>query len=109
MSKTLTLVPLALHPSRSLDIRDGKGTVIAARSGNVWITQAGDRRDIFLQRGQSFTVDRNGLTLVAAMGGPASITILPAQEHAFDVVASAEGLRDLEPAPWQQRLGARYY
>lgn len=108
MSKTISLVPVALHPSRSLDIRDGKGTVIMARSGKVWITQADDTRDHFLKPGQSFTVDRNGLTLVLAMGGPASITILPAQEHAFNIVTPDLAALDMEVAPWR-RLGARYY
>lgn len=108
MSKTITLVPVALHPSRSLDLRDGKGTVISVRSGTVWITQADDTRDIFLKPGQSFTVDRGGLTLVSAMGGPASITILPAQAHAFNVVDAGSAVRDMQIAPWR-RLGVPYY
>ena len=108
MSKSISLVPVALHPSRSLDLRDGKGTVITVRSGTVWITQADDRRDRFLKPGQSFTVERNGLTLVAAMGAPATVTILPAQEYAFNVVPTDQAARDMEVAPWR-RLGARYY
>jgi hypothetical protein len=107
MSKTLSLVPVALQPGRSLDIRDGKGTVIAARSGTVWITQAGDKRDIFLMPGETFTVDRNGLTLVGAIGAPAAITLLPVQDHGFDVVTARAAVADMETEPWR-RL-ARYY
>ena len=108
MSKMISLVPLALHPSRSLDIRDGKGTVIAVTKGVVWITQAGDKRDIFLRQGQSFTVDRNGLTLIAAFGEPASITVLPVQPQGFDVVASPPVSVDIEMGPWRHRV-AQYY
>jgi len=108
MSKTITLVPLALQPGKSLDIRDGAGTAISVRSGIVWITQTDDKRDIFLRAGETFTVSRAGLTLVAAIGGPAAITLLPAQEQAFDVVPPQRAALDMDVPRWQQ-LGARYY
>jgi non-ribosomal peptide synthetase component E (peptide arylation enzyme) len=108
MSKTITLVPVALQPGKSLDIRDGVGTVVSVRSGTVWITQADDRRDVFLKAGDTFTVSRPGLTLVAALGGPAAITMLPSQEQAFDLVSPAKAASSMEVPPWRQ-LGARYY
>lgn len=108
MSKTITLVPLALQPGKSLDIRDGAGTTVSVRSGIVWITQTDDKRDIFLKAGDSFTVSRGGLTLVAAIGGPAAITLLPAQAQDFDVVSPARAIATSDVEPWRQ-LGARYY
>jgi hypothetical protein len=33
----------------------------------VWVTQANDNRDIILARGQSFIIDRDGLTVVFAL------------------------------------------
>lgn len=108
MSKTINLVPLALQPGKSLDIRDGAGTVVSVRSGIVWVTQADDKRDIFLKAGETFTVSKPGLTLVAALGGPAAITLLPVQEQAFHVVSPAKAASDMAVPPWRQ-LGARYY
>lgn len=108
MSKTISLVPLALQPGKSLDIRDGAGTVVSVRSGTVWVTQTDDKRDIFLKAGDTFTVSREGLTLVAALGGPAAITLIPTQEQVFDVVPPQKAALDMEVPRWRQ-LGARYY
>ena len=49
-----------------LRLRDGQGMAVVVFEGLVWITQSGDRRDIVLAAGESFSVDRPGLTLVQA-------------------------------------------
>lgn len=49
-----------------LRLRDGQGLAVVVFEGLVWITQSGDRRDIVLAAGESFSVDRPGLTLVQA-------------------------------------------
>ena len=46
---------------------DGKGRGLAVLDGLVWVTQDGDRRDIFVGRGESFTFDRPGLAIVEAL------------------------------------------
>ena len=61
------ITPVALARNSMLRIRDGRGTTIAVQAGGVWITQSKDQRDYFVGAGQSFTVDRNGLTLIAAI------------------------------------------
>ena len=48
-------------------VEGGKGFEITAVSGAVWITQACDRRDVILKRGQSFILDRHGRTVVYAL------------------------------------------
>jgi len=67
-----------------LRVHDGRGRVIVVFEGRVWITQVNDRRDFVLGGGESFPIDRPGLTLVQAFrdsklmvveGGP---TPLPA-------------------------------
>jgi hypothetical protein len=45
-------------------IEDGAGTLIECLSGVLWITQNGDHRDITLERGQRFWLDRDGLAVV---------------------------------------------
>jgi hypothetical protein len=45
-------------------IEDGAGSLIECLSGVLWITQNGDQRDITLERGQRFWLDRDGLAIV---------------------------------------------
>jgi len=45
-------------------IEDGAGTLIECLSGVLWITQNGDQRDITLEGGQRFWLDRDGLAIV---------------------------------------------
>jgi hypothetical protein len=67
MKHLLDIRPLEL-PARAIHrISDGKGLQITALSGVVWVTQANDNRDIILARGQSFIIDRDGLTVVFAL------------------------------------------
>jgi len=50
-----------------LRVCDGKGRAIVVFEGQVWITQDADQRDFVLGRGESFSVDHQGLTLVEAL------------------------------------------
>jgi hypothetical protein len=57
----------------TLELKAGKflrlkrtGSTLTVRSGEVWITEQGNPRDIVLRSGQSFTVARRGLALVEA-------------------------------------------
>jgi hypothetical protein len=58
-----------------LDINDGEGLAVACVEGTVWITQSNDPRDIVIHAGQSFLLDKQGLALVAAPAGPATIVV----------------------------------
>jgi Protein of unknown function (DUF2917) len=49
-----------------LPVRDGEGCAIVLFEGQVWITLQDDPRDIVLAAGESFSIDRPGLTLVQA-------------------------------------------
>ena len=50
-----------VHQSETLHHR------IECLGGTLWITQDGDRRDIVLQAGDSFTFDRPGDALISAL------------------------------------------
>ena len=55
-------------PARGVHcLEDGQGLEIMAVSGTVWITQACDRRDVILTRGQAFILDRRGRAVVYAL------------------------------------------
>lgn len=45
-----------------------RGSTLTVRSGEVWITEQGNPRDVVLRAGQAFTVARRGLALVEAFG-----------------------------------------
>jgi uncharacterized protein (AIM24 family) len=55
-----------IGPRRGLALRDARGRTVKCVSGSVWLTMEGDRRDVVLNPGASFVVDRDGLTLLAA-------------------------------------------
>ena len=71
-------------------IEDGAGLQIECLSGALWITQTGDHRDITLERGQSFELDRDGMAIVYGLGA-ARFRVEPAPAE-----------RRIEPAPAQR-------
>jgi hypothetical protein len=56
-------------------IHNGRGVLLSVQYGAVWITQSGSIDDVCLDAGESFCIDRNGLTLVSACGR-APLTLL---------------------------------
>jgi hypothetical protein len=46
----------------------GRGTTLRVTRGTLWLTFEQDLRDVVLNVGDVFTVDRGGLTLIEAQG-----------------------------------------
>jgi hypothetical protein len=67
-------IPLRRRQTFPLQARIGER--IECRSGQVWITQDGDPRDVVLRHGECFTLDRKGQALVSALED-ASIVVRP--------------------------------
>lgn len=88
MNIALNGSPLVLHRLQRLGLVDAAGTVAKVVSGRLWITLENDRRDIFLAAGDSWTIDRDGLTLVQA------------EERATLVLTDARKRR----AAWRSRI-----
>jgi hypothetical protein len=57
---------LQLARGQTLKILDAAGSTICAREGTVWITEENSRKDVVLEPGSCFRVDRPGLTIVQA-------------------------------------------
>lgn len=57
---------LCLKRNQVLRVRDGLGHSVVCDSGSVWLTQEGDPRDIVLNAGDAFALDRRGLALLLA-------------------------------------------
>jgi hypothetical protein len=60
-------IELELAARELLPLADICGRRVRCLEGRVWITLDGDPRDVFLGPGESFVVDRGGVTLVHAM------------------------------------------
>ena len=72
---------LLLERWDTVELIDAAGATAALDKGCVWITMDGDRRDIMLGAGESWTVERNGRTLVQAEA-PSTLRIAePAAEQ----------------------------
>jgi hypothetical protein len=67
--------PVRLKTGELLDIHDGEGFTVECLEGAVWITQSNDPRDIVLNAGESFMLDKPGLALVCAAAGPAAVAV----------------------------------
>jgi hypothetical protein len=66
---------IPLNTGELLDINDGEGLTVECLEGAVWITQSNDPRDVVLNAGESFVLDRPGLALVCAAAGPATVAV----------------------------------
>jgi hypothetical protein len=59
--------PAYLMRRQTFNMHTRKGQRIECRTGQLWITQDGDSRDVILGSDESFTLDRSGHTLVSAL------------------------------------------
>ena len=55
-----------LAPNELVKMDDARGTTLRVTRGTLWITLENDTRDIVLEAGDSYMIDREGLTLVEA-------------------------------------------
>jgi hypothetical protein len=57
-----------LAPDELVKLDGARGTTLRVTHGKLWVTLEDDTRDVVLQAGDVFTIDRGGLTLVEAQG-----------------------------------------
>jgi Protein of unknown function (DUF2917) len=67
MNIKLNRVNLRLEVNQILPIREAYQVKVICEEGNLWITQDHDQRDVILEPGQSFTMNRKSPALVSAM------------------------------------------
>lgn len=73
------------------------GQTIQCNSGELWITQAGDRRDILLKPGMRWTVEGDGEIVISALQ-PAGFVLVSARDCRLPGLArgvAASWMRDL--------------
>ena len=59
---------LRLSHGDLVEFPDARGTTLHVARGRVWITQERARRDVVLDAGDTFTLERDGMTVVEAQG-----------------------------------------
>ena len=72
----LNLASIPLGRSAVHHVRHGFGQRIEALSGCVWITIDNDARDIVLEAGEGFRIDRHGEVLITALNDDARVALL---------------------------------
>jgi hypothetical protein len=56
-----------LDKGKLVRVHDGRGLRVLCLSGSLWVTQDNDPRDVVLEPGGSFEIDRDGDTLLSAL------------------------------------------
>ena len=87
-----------LAPSELVRLPDARGTTLRVTRGTLWMTLQDDTRDIVLEAGDSYVIDRGGLTLIEAQKA-STVCVLG---------RDVEESRQLEPQPsFARRIWAR--
>jgi len=61
-----TTTPMTIPTGRIACLHAARGTTVHVRHGSLWITQDGCTQDTFISAGESFTIERNGTTILSA-------------------------------------------
>ena len=69
--------PIYLKAGETLPIAEGAGLEVRCIRGHLWITQHGDLEDRVIGSGESFVLDRQGLSLVTALREPGVVFVKP--------------------------------
>lgn len=59
---------LVLRENYPLAARHARGITIHCTAGRLWITVSGNAEDVFLNQGETWICDANGLLLIEAIG-----------------------------------------
>jgi hypothetical protein len=73
----LTLASTALRKGEVLHLQHALGQRIEALDGRLWITMDGDLRDVVIDAGEGFTVDRPSDVLLSAMSDAQLVVLTP--------------------------------
>jgi hypothetical protein len=72
-SSTITLAPGSL-----ISVWDGNGARVLCRTGTLWVTQEGERKDAVVRAGEALTISRSGRTVISALEGASLALYAPA-------------------------------
>lgn len=80
--------PVELTRHQALPLPQARGARVRSLRGTLWITQEGDREDHLVRDGESFTVERDGVTLVSAAHGASTVLVTRPVPQGSDALAN---------------------
>jgi hypothetical protein len=104
MNVRLNTPPVCLARSQAVTLTDAVGSEIKCLGGALWITQDEDPRDIVLQPGESFTLDRKGPAIVWALAASSVEMVPPARRGGLRDNPGRRTFRSFIPWPQQIQL-----
>ena len=93
-----------LAPGEIVKLDGARGTMLRVTRGVLWITLEDDSRDVVLAAGDTFTIDREGLTLVEAQDAT-SVCVLARHADEARGRANRPSIKD-RAAKWLAAAGA---
>ena len=67
MKTDLDLSAISLNQGQLRRVQDAKGLCVQCLRGTLWLTQESDPRDVILEAGDTFTIERNGASYLQAL------------------------------------------
>lgn len=67
MKSDLSFSSIHLAKGQLQRIDDGRGVLVQCQHGSLWLTQESDPRDVILEAGAEFTIERNGASYLSAL------------------------------------------
>ena len=77
MNNDLVHAAHQLNKGKLHRLRHGQGLRVVTLTGCLWITQDRDQRDVVLEAGEGFTLDRDGDTLLSALSDSSFLVLEP--------------------------------
>jgi hypothetical protein len=65
---TYQITGVGLARGDVLRLENARNTQVRVDQGALWITQERDAKDVYLARGESFRLDRDGIAVLSACG-----------------------------------------
>lgn len=84
MNISLAHAELCLSPGRAVRLNRAQGWIVSCLSGDVWITEPTDPEDRFLKSGESYRIQRQGLTLLEGLTTARIALHAPAETHGHE-------------------------
>jgi hypothetical protein len=94
-----------LTPGELVQLDGARGTRLSVTRGTLWVTLERDLRDIVLNAGDAFTIDRGGVTVIEAQG---EATVCVGAHHVDERHAGVSGKSAQDALlTLTRRIGAR--
>ncbi len=107
MNNDLNDAIVRLNPNNDFQMKDALGACIHVHWGDLWITQEGDLKDHIVKTGESFAINRPGVTLLNAMNNVGASIMNKCTESDLASAATIGSLVSSPPAASDESVSLR--